>query len=259
MGKALEIVTGLTTAAGAAGAAITALTGNSLTVRNGHQRPICVAAWRTGQAVGHVRITSPYLHDAVVGIDCMLPSGSMLLFAGGEIPLYPQDQLVVVNGGSATAGDIEHVSMLIYYPDLPGVEANLITAGEYEKRKIDFLAQRNTITTTATGQYTGTETVIAEEDAFKAKTDYALLGCTLQTGAHAVAWAGPDFGNLRLGMPAIAAYLNNATFFLELARATGLPLIPVINSANKSLTNIDAVQNENAAAVVMSSVYGRLK
>lgn len=259
MGKAFEIVTGLTTAAGAGGAAITALTGNSITLRNGNKRPTCVAAWRTGQAAGFVRFTSPYLHDAVVGVDALLPTGTMPMFIGGDMQLYPQDQLVVVQGGSATAGDIEHVSMLIYYPDLPGVDAHLITAGEYENRKVDFLGQKNTLAVGATGQYTGSESVQVEEDAFKAKTDYAILGCTVQAGCHAVCWSGPDFGNLRIGMPAIAGYFGNATFFLDLARATGLPLIPVINSANKLLTLIDAVQNENATAVSVSTIYGRLK
>lgn len=125
MGKAIEIVTVRTTAAGASGVAGTALAGNSLTIRNGNRPAQMVAAWRTGQAAGFVRLTSPYLHDAMIGTDLVVPTGQSALFFGvtGGLTLQPQDQLVVTMAGSATAGDMEHVSMLIYYPDLPGVDA----------------------------------------------------------------------------------------------------------------------------------------
>jgi len=260
MGKALELVTFITTAAGASGVAGAALAGNSLTVRNGGKAILALSAWRTGQAVGFVRFTSPFLHDGLVGVDLVVPSGQSLLLPVGEMELQPQDQLVVTMGGSATAGDIEHVSVLIYYQDLPGMDAHLIGYEEYRRRVVDFHAAKNTVTTGTTGQYTGAETIVAEQDALKARTEYALLGCSVQVGVHAIRWLGPDLGNLGIGMPAIAGlYSSNTTFFVELARRTGLPTIPVINSANKSLTYIDAVTDENGVDPVVSTIYGRLK
>ena len=45
---------------------------------------------------------------------------------------------------------------------------------------------------------------------------------------------------------------------INLSRAYGLPLIPVINSANKAATNLDGAQDENGGDPTVSHIYMQL-
>lgn len=260
MGKALELVTAQATAP-STGSAATAVSGNSLTIRDSRKGIRMLALWRTGQAVGSVRIVSPYLHDAVIGMHFQCASGSQILMRQVEQPLYPQDTLQISLEGSATAGDIEMVSFLAQYDDLPGVAGQFIGAAELKRRLLDVTALEHTISTGTSGGYSGEESIVAEEDSLKGLTEYALLGATVQVGVHAVRWVGPDWGNLGVGMPCLNAGegWHDAFFFRELATETGLPVIPVFNSANKALTYVSAATNELGADLVISTVLGRLK
>ncbi|MGW8286479.1 MAG: hypothetical protein ACWGPR_12255 [Candidatus Deferrimicrobiaceae bacterium] len=217
--------------------------------------------WHTGQAVGSVRITSPYLHDAVVGIDMVCPSGGQVLIRDHETLLKPQDTLVFTLAGSNGAGDIEHVSCLIYYENLPGISANLITYEEMRRRLVNLYASRNTISTGTAGDYSGNELIGVEEDQMRATTEYAILGCTVQVPVHAVQWTSPDLGNLGVGMPTLVAGegWHNSFFFADLARRHKKPLIPVFNSANKALTYVAGVVAESGTDLVISTMMGQLK
>ena len=71
--------------------------------------------------------------------------------------------------------------------------------------------------------------------------------------------SGPDFGNVRIGVPGdIADHDLNAQFFAVLSRAYGLPAIPIFNSGNRAQTFIGVVQNELAAAVPVTIHLGLL-
>lgn len=259
MGKALELVTAYVTAP-STGASAAACTGNSLTIRDSRKPVHLLDAWRTGQAVGSVRITSPYMHDAVVGIHMACPSGTQLLLRDQGMMLQAQDTLTVTMEGSAGAGDLEHFSMLIWYEDLPGIEGNFITPAELKRRLVDLYACESNISTGTGGCYTGEELLTAEQDQLKANTEYAVLGCTVQVPVHAVRWKAPDWGNLGVGMPTLATEgWNNPFFFKDLASRRNLPLIPVFNSSNKDLVTIEGVVAESGTDLVLSTMLARLR
>lgn len=259
MGKALELVTAIVTQPNT-GTAATACSGNSLTVRDSRKPIHLLDIWRTGQAVGSVRITSPYMHDAVVGMHFACPSGTQILLRRQGMMLQPQDTLTITMEGSNGAGDIEHTSMLVYYEDLPGISGNFISPAELKRRLVDIYAAENNVATGTSGCYSGSELLTAEQDQLKANTEYALLGCTVQVPVHAVRWKAPDWGNLGIGMPVVATEgWHNPFFFKDLAEARNLPLIPVFNSSNKDLVTVEGVVAESGTDLVLSTVLGRLR
>jgi len=252
MGRCIELVTGLTTAPGAAYTAATALTGNSFTVRDGKRGIRMIAQWDTRQALGMTSISSPLMHDSTVGIqhgaDDAQTRTRILL---SPQPMHAQDNLSVQMTGSAVAGDIEHMSMILEYEDLQGVDGRFITPDELSRRCVNHFSNDITIATGATGLYTGQVAVTSGDNVFKANTDYALIGYDIiDSPVHAVRWIGPDFGNVGIGGPAnySANGVHTAQWFIDLAKATSSSkTIPVMNSANAGLTMIDAVADENGA------------
>jgi hypothetical protein len=259
MGKALEIVTAIVTAP-STGASATACSGNSLTIRDSRRKITMLDIWRTGQAVGALQITSPFMHDTTVGMQFACPSGTQLLLRGQGMELKTQDTLELTMEGSATGGDIEHASFLVYYEDLPGISGRFISPSELKRRLIDIHAFENTLSLGTSGCYDGEEAINAESDQLKANTDYALLGCTVQVPVHAVRWRAPDWGNLGVGMPTLNTEgWHNPYFFKELSELHNLPLIPVFNSSNKDLVLLDGVVHESGTDAVISTVLGRLR
>src|SRR6266511_3668713 len=121
-GPVLELVTARTTAAGATFTAATFNSGNLAVIRNADEsRPVGILqVWSDHQAAGTFRIRSPRMHDNVQGIRFDAVAGDLkpLLPWGVAQSVYPQDQLTVEILGSATAGDIETVGMLVYYDEM---------------------------------------------------------------------------------------------------------------------------------------------
>jgi hypothetical protein len=207
--------------------------------------------WVDAQVAGSVRIRSPKLHDNTDGIrsrtrlNCLEP----LMPWGVPQKLVPQDTEIVDLAGSAVAGDIESVVQMIYYADLPGQSARLITPDQLKAKMKNFFGNRLAITVGSTAAYTGARAINADVDLLKANTDYAVLGMTSDLRVSAICLRGPDTGNLRVSVPGAADVLGamgrGGSFFRALATAYGLPLIPIINSANKGATQIDVVGDEN--------------
>lgn len=258
--SAIELITVQATAPGA-GAAMTALTGNSLTIRDSRKDVYLIKVWQQRQAAGFTRILSPLIHDAVVGMGGVGPIGESELYEGWDQPLRAQDNLTVTGSGSAGVGDIEHSSMLVYYEELPGSHQHLIDYAELMRRGEAVYSFSNTLALTATGQYTGSELITAEEDQLKANREYAWIGSTVQVGAAAVRLTGTDFGNLGVGMPATALDnapgngLEGSRFWSNLSRRLDHPLIPVVNSSNKSNTFIDGVTDENGVDAIVKTHF----
>lgn len=259
MGKALEVVTAFVTQPGSGQVAV-ACAGNSLTIRDSRKPIRMLDIWRTGQAVGSLRVTSPFMHDTTVGMHYACPDGTQILLRGQGMQLKTQDTLTLTMEGSNTASDIEHASFLAYYEDLPGISGKFISAAELKRRLVDIYAFENTIATGTAGCYSGSELITAEQDQLKANTEYALLGCTVQVPVHAVRWVAPDWGNLGVGMPVVATEgWHNPFFFKEMSELHSLPLIPVFNSSNKDLITVEGVTDENGTDLVLSTVLGRLR
>ncbi len=254
MGKAMELITGLATAPGAAFVAATALTGNSFTVRDSRKNIRLMGMFDRRQGAGVTRITSALLHDSTIGIQHACGAGvQSAIIPAMQQMLMPQDFLGVQMTGSAVAGDIEHTSMIIVYDDLPGVDARFVPT-VFGKGK-ELFANTITISSGTSGQYTGSVAVNSAQDGFKANTDYALLGYQVSGAAcHAVRFSGPDWGNLGVGGPGMID--ANATLTTDWFARLGM--IPVMNSANRSLTTVDCVQDENGGDPIVTMLWVEL-
>lgn len=263
MGAALELLTGFAVAPGTTFTSLTMAAGNSATVRNAplERRVLLLQAWVDAQGAGTFRIRSPKLHDNVQGIRLdTTPGYPVPLLPWGHVQrLIPQDTLTLELTGSAAAGDIETACMLLYYEDLPGVSARFVDKSTVLARTQNLVAVENTITPGTAGGYSGEEPINAEFDLLKANTDYALLGYLVDTECACVRWRGADVGNLGVGGPGDPdlRWLTKEWFVL-LSERYGLPLIPVFNSANKSGILVDVAQDENGAAVTVTSIFAEL-
>lgn len=258
----LELVSAIATAPGAGGAAAAALTGDSLTVRNGRKQIAMVSAWGTLQLAGFVQIAFPTGHDTTrglrVGVATAQNSPSLLLPLGTDLELSAQETLSVTLAGSATAGDIEQFGSLIFYEDFPGISQRLIDVPELEKRTHKRTTIESTVANVATGQYAD-ELITADSDLLIANRDYALLGITARSAAHNLYMRGPDFGNLRIGVPGMLRPEVGNGFFLALSRASGRSMIPVFNSGNKSSTFIGFSGDETIGNTVITAHVALLK
>lgn len=263
-GVALELLNGFVTAPGATYTAWTMATGDSLTIRNvtdPTKRIALVSMWGVQQGDGNIRITSPRMHDNVVGYHPKVVAAQ----AAASFPrglwqrLYPQDTLSVAQTGSATAGKIEQGSLLVYYEDLPGVSARFISSDDLMKRGVNIMTVTSSLALGTAGGYSGGVAINATDDQFKANTDYALVGYVVDALAGCVAWRGADTGNLRVGGPSDKTRPDvTSWWFKALSEAQGIPLIPVFNSANKQGITVDGTQDENGADVVVSSIFVQL-
>jgi hypothetical protein len=257
----LRLNTFTATAAAAGGSAAAAVTGDSLTVENGKGAVRILALWAQLQAAGFIQVNSASAHDttrgwrARVGAANITPENPI----GFDWQVRPQELLGVTIGEAGTVGDIASVCALMQYDDLPGIQGRYMTYAEVQKRVARLTTIEATITAGAGGGYTGEELITAESDLLRANSDYAVLGITCSVNCAAVTLRGPDFGNVRIGVPGdIADHDLNAQFFAVLSRAYGLPAIPIFNSGNRAQTFIGVVQNENAAAVPVTIHLGLL-
>lgn len=238
--------------------------GNSLTIRNAPiDEPVwLVQAWADNQTAGTLRIRSPKLHDNVQNLRFDVTASDVVPLCppGFRQRLIPQDTLTVEHTGSGTAGDIESGALLLYYENLPGIDARLESwTEELRRRIVHYLTVENTISTGTSGGYSGEEALNSEFDLLKANTDYALLGYLVDTECAVVRWRGADTGNLGVGGPGHDTLRSiTAGWFITLSQSTGFPCIPVFNSANKAGILIDVAQDENGADVTVTSILAEL-
>lgn len=260
----LEIIGFSATAPGPTGASASAFTGDSLTVKNSRDgaRILTVGQLMLNQTAGFQQIVHPSGHDTTRGYrqranNILSHSGMPFGFA---MPLQAQELLAITVAGSATAGDVEQGGLLIFYEDSPFINANLITLDTLKSRTQDITTVAQSITTTAGPGWTGSAAINAQSDLLRANTDYAILGLLTSTRALAVGVRAPDFGGQRVGIPCEPSMPEVCqNWFPMLAKETGLPLIPVFNSANRANVLIDAAVDENAAAQSVSLILAQLK
>lgn len=254
MGKALEMISAFATApsTGAAGAACS---GDSLTIRKSDAAIKLLGMTGLQQATAGSRIlTSPFLHDTTNGIRLQQAVSQVnnTIFRRPQ-DLQPQDTLSLTIVGSAVAGDIEHTSLHIWYDDLPGADGNYISIDELLRRGESIYAVPLTLTAVATGQYASGVALNSSQDQFRANRDYAVLGAQFSgtlNASHAIRINGPDLGNINPGIPILVNDVDTSSnWFVELAHQTQTPCIPVVNAANKAITAVRQVGNENAATV----------
>jgi len=249
MPPCLDTVTSQGTAIGAALAATTIASGDSFQVKNASltSKVWLLEVWAHNLVAGMLRIRSPKLHDNVDAIRARVLVATLdpLLPFPAPQPLYPQDVLIHELAGSAVGGQIESIVTLLYYEDLPGQQQRLITSDQMRARKKQIHGVRLAITLGTTVGYNGARAINADVDQLHANTDYAVLGITSDINTAALCVRGPDTGNLRVSVPgATALWQLTARWFEKLSDEFKMPLIPVINSANKAATLVDAVNNQ---------------
>lgn len=267
MGAALELLTGNNTAPGTTLTALTMAVGNTSTIRSADMSSmVCLlSAWGFNNVAGVLRIRSPRLHDNQQGIrlrvNATTPAVRYPSFRFLQ-RLVPQDVLTLELSGSAVAGNIEMASILVYYSDLPGINARFLSPDQVARWGVNTMGQEVDITAGATGGYSGQVAVNsgAGLDQWKANTDYALMGYIVDTNCCAVRIQGADSGNLGLGGPGFAAGPQaTQDWFAQLSDRFQLPLVPIFNAANKNAILIDVAQNQGAAAVNVSLNFVELK
>ena len=267
MGRALELLTFNDTDAPAAFAAMTANVGNSATIRNAsaNSKIWLLTCWgmATGQAI-NVRIRSPLLHDNQQGMRFHIQVNNVNALLDPKMPvaLYPQDALLVEDQSiTADAGTNVHgFSMLVYYEDLIGADANLISPDFLMAKRMYTMTTENTITTTTDGAYSGEEAVSAELNQFKANTFYAIAGYTCDVTGGTIRYRGIFSSNLGVGGPAEADdQFFTMNFFVWLSERSGKPCIPAFNSADVASTLIDATQDEGGADILVTTFCHQLR
>lgn len=266
MPPAMELLTGNATAPSTTFTALTMATGNSNTIRSANlNSPVCLlAAWAFNNAAGAFRIRSPRLHDNVQGIRMIVnatdPSPRYPRYQFAQ-PLIPQDVLTLELTGSGTAGKIECASLLVYYGDLPGVNARFINTAQLKKWGLNMMGQQVDITAGSSGGYSGQVAVnsLTNGDNWKANTDYALMGYACDAACDAVRIQGADVGNLGIGGPGRADDPNLTSYwFCWLSDYYGIPMVPIFNAANKNAILVDVAQNDGGAAVNITFFFVEL-
>jgi hypothetical protein len=107
---------------------------------------------------------------------------------------------------------------------------------------------------------TWVDTVItATEDVLHANTDYAVLGYVLDASLAAIALRGPDTSNLRVGGPGMTSPYFTGQHFVKLSERTGLPHIPIINSANKGGTYVSCVDYHASQSARVTLIMAELR
>jgi len=219
--------------------------------------PYLAEIWGVDDAhVAEIALTASRFHDQTFGIRLAIPSGaalapttrpSLLSPAGFDQPIFPSDVLSVqVNG---TAADNVNVTLMLYYPNLPGIDGRYASSQQVRGLMKNLVGVRVSPTSGA-GQWGASVTLNSVTNLLHANTDYAVLGFTSQTPIAAIGLSGVDTGNLRVGGPVLASPEHDAYLFSDLSDKYGTPLIPVINSNNAGAINIQAAHTAAAAKVV---------
>lgn len=246
------------------GLAAAAFTGDSLTVKNGTpgSQIVLLTALALQQVAGYQQITAPSFNDTTRGIRYGVPAatpGHYLPLMQGQ-PLKAQETLSVTIAGSNTAGDIELGGAMIYYENLPGQQGTYLTEDEMYARAVRMVTVYATISTGTAGGWSGGELITAESDLLRANRDYAVLGITSIVACLAVGMRAPDWSNGRIAVPGqITNPELSSEYFRYLSWDTGLPCIPVFNSANKNNIFLDAAVDENGADPIVSVMLMELE
>lgn len=261
MGALLQVVSGRVTNPGAALTALTADTGDSFQVFafDSPGQAFLLDAWALSATAGIFRVRSPRLHDNVQGLRnrILASTPQPLLPDVANQPLYSQDVLILEQSGGGAETDM--ATILNYYTDVPGSNARLFRWEDIVARIRNVIVNEVALTTGATlGDYGGQAAINASFDLLKANTDYAILGYQSDVSVCTVGIRGPDTSNFRVGGPGTNLRIETRDWFVDISRQNGLPLIPVVNAANKGATLVDVVHSAAGATVNVGLVLAEL-
>lgn len=270
-GPALDsiMVLGLNVTGGGGWDALTAGSGDSLSIKSfpaGSRAHAIMFHAGNSTTKCDFSIRSPRLHDSTRGYRVGYQFNPTLSGADGnpqvlwprglKQELFSTDTLVIET--LATANDDVNAVLSIYYENLGGIDSRLITPAEVNARAVNIFGNRVSPTAGASNTYGTAEAINTDDDRFKADTDYALLGFATDLPFTSLGIKGPDTGNVRAAAPGHWDTRLTSRYFVELSELTGLPTIPVINSNNKGVTFVDAVDAVTNVAPLLCLIWAEL-
>lgn len=261
MPRAIQVLSGFFTAAGAGTGVATPMTGDAFQVPAVTQGTVVrlQQIWAAGASTDFVRVRSPRMHDVNQGIRLQVgttPQEPLLPWSVDQ-KLYPLDTPIVeIDETAAATGAI---SLMYEYDDLPGSSPRLATWEEVDPR-INMImgCQVNLGAIGAIGAYSAGNALNSTFDNFEAGYDYALLGYTTAATRLTIALSGPDTSFLKIGGPGLADPRLTAEWFQRVSRVTGRAFIPIIAANNKGATNVFQTDNAASAAVSVTLILARL-
>lgn len=214
-----------------------------------------------------VFLRSPLMHDNTSGLrfaHMFNPTQSgadgnpnLYLPPAWKQPLVPTDTLVSEVLGTA-ADDVTVCHSIMYEtPTMPG--ARFLSAEEVSVRTRNLVGIRvSPAPPGATSTWGTSEAISSDDDRLKANTDYALLGLTTDLPFTALKIFGPDTANLGIPIPGYRDESLTAGWFYAMAKRFQMPLIPVINSNNKGVTNTAVADVGGGTAPLISLLFAEL-
>jgi len=100
--------------------------------------------------------------------------------------------------------------------------------------------------------------ITTTENLLHANTDYAVLGYIVDVAVCLFGVKGVDTGNLRICGPGVLRSEVTSEYFARLSDETGMPTIPVINSANQGSIFASASAVATGAAIKGQLILGQL-
>ncbi len=272
MGTYLDSVLCFKDALTGAGArdALAAASGDSLSIRWFEEgtRVTLLDAWGGNNASKmDVFIHSPLMHDPTSGLrfaHMFNPTQSgadgnpnLYLPPAWKQPLIPTDTLTVEVLGTAADDVTVALSLLYETPSMPG--GRFIDAGQVGARTRNLVGIRvSPAPPAATSTWGTAEAINADDDRLKANTDYALLGLTSDLPFTALKITGPDTANLGIPIPGFRGEQITSGWFYDMSKRFQMPLIPVINSNNKGVTNTALADVGGGTAPLVSLLFAEL-
>jgi hypothetical protein len=226
--------------------AVTNAVGDSTVVRSFRpgSRAKLLSAWALNATAGQHRVRSPRLHDNVNNllVNVKAANGQPLYNEWICQDLFSQDTLTVELSGGGAETDTE--SILVWYEDVPGLDARLYMPDDIKARFEHFVTLTFAVVSGVTlGTYVGTTAFSAATGNLRANLDYAIIGYETSVACTTIGVRGPDTGNARIGGPGTVQALESRRWFAQQSLDNGVPLVPVFNSANIGGTFLDIVQN----------------
>lgn len=260
MPRALVLNCGFFTAAGAGTGIATPMVGDTFNVPNFTAgNAYLEQVWAEGASTDFVQIHSAKMHDNNVGIrlltpgntlDELLPYGIDQYLFSGDTPTVQIDETAAATGA---------IAALYSFDDLPGANPRLASWAEVQPRIIDISGvQVNLGAVGAIGAYSAGVAINATFDNFEAGSDYALLGYLTSASVLAIAVAGQDTGNLKMGGSGVADPKVTRDWFVKLSEKSGRPSIPIIAANNKGGTLVFQTDNSAHAAQNVTLIMGQL-
>ena len=254
MGKALQLVTGYVASSTGSGTfdAVTFAPNDQAAVNDytPGSHAYLLNAWLTGGHAVTGRIRSPNFHDDVNGIQMLAAANSPIpLMDGHSMQPLQKNDVLTVEIANGTASDLEDITMLHYYENLPGANASLYRWSEIEPNIVELMSVKVTCTAAGTdGAYEGAATMVSVQNLFKSEGLYALLGYETAVQLHRVGITGTDTSNRRIGGPGTSPdVFDTRQWFVRQSQQTGLPTICVFRTQNLQSTTVDIVDTQDLA------------